>query len=96
MSREKINRISGITPIIMSLLAISIVLIVVTTGWELHLKDEGTAAHLFQLLIVAQVPFIVTFFATADWKRLMAVARFLAFQISGLLLALGSVAYFRL
>ena len=38
MSREKINRISGITPIIMSLLAISIVLIVVTTGWELHCK----------------------------------------------------------
>ena len=96
MRREKINRVSGITPIVMSLLALSIVLIVVTTGWERDLKDEGTAAHLFQLLIVAQVPFIVTFFATADWKRFMAVAWPLAFQIGALLLALGSIAYFKL
>ncbi len=96
MDRQKINRISGLLPIVMSLLALLIVLIVVSTGWERNLKDEGTAAHLFQVLIVAQVPLIVVFLASADWKHFLRAARPLIFQVLTLGLALGSVAFFKL
>ncbi len=96
MNRRKINRISAAVPVVMSLAALLIVLIVVATGWERNLADEGTAAHLFQLLIVAQAPFILVFLLTADWKRFVQVARPLVFQIIGIGIALGSVAFFRL
>lgn len=96
MTRRKINRISAIAPIVMSLLAVLIVLIAVTTGWERNLTDEGAAAHLFQILIVAQLPFILAFLVTADWKRLIQVARPLALQALCIGLAFCSVAYFKL
>jgi hypothetical protein len=96
MNRRKINRISAVIPIFMSLAALLIVLIAVATGWERNLKDEGIAAHIFQLLVVAQAPIILLFLLTADWKRLVRVARPLAFQILGLGIAFGSVAFFKL
>jgi len=96
MTRRMINRISIIVPIVMSVLALLIVLIVVTTSWERNLADEGAAAHIFQLLIVAQLPFITAFLITADWKRLMHVVRPLALQVLSICLAVGSVAYFKL
>jgi hypothetical protein len=97
MNRQKINRISAIAPVILSLLALLDIMIVVTTGWERHLKDEGAAAHIFQLLIVTQAPFVLAFFATANWGgRVMSIARPLAFQILAIGLAFGFVAFFRL
>ena len=87
---------SAIIPVVMSLIALLDVLIVVSTGWERKLTDEGAAAHIFQLLIAAQAPFILTFLVTADWRRLMPVVRPLAFQILTISLAIGSVAIFRL
>jgi hypothetical protein len=96
MNRRKINRIGAIAPVVMSLAALFIVLMVVSTGWERNLPDEGAAAHIFQLLIVTQIPFVLAFLVTADWNRFMQVARSLAFQIISIGIALGSVAYFRL
>jgi len=96
MTRRKINHISAIAPIVMSLLALLMVLIVVATGWERNLTDEGAAAHIFQLLILAQLPFILIFLVTADWKRLVQIARPLALQVLCIDLAVGSVAYFKL
>jgi hypothetical protein len=80
----------------MSLMALLIVAIVVSTGWERNLTDEGAAAHIFQLLIVAQVPFVVAFLVTADWRRIVAVARSLAIQLLAIGTALGSLALFKL
>ena len=96
MDRGRINRISGLVPIVLSLLALGIVAVAVTTGWERGLKDEGVGAHLFQLLIVAQIPFILLFLATADWRRARQVAAPLAGQVAGLMLAFGAVALFHL
>ena len=96
MNRQKINRVSAMTPVGMSLAALLIVLTVVFTGWERNLSDEGAAAHIFQFLIVAQIPFILAFLATADWQRFMQVARPLAIQILSVGIAVGSVAYFKL
>jgi hypothetical protein len=96
MSRQKINRVSAIAPVGTSLVALLIVLSAVSAGWERNLSDEGAAAHIFQLLIVAQIPFVLAFLVTANWKRMMQVARPLALQILSIGIAVGSVAYFRL
>ena len=80
----------------MSLLAFFIVVVVVMTGWQRHDRDEGTAAHLFQLLILLQIPLFGIFLATANWRRLGAIAKPVLFQLAALALAFAPVAYFRL
>lgn len=96
MNRQKINRISGIAPIVLSLTAFGLLIVAVLTGWEKGYADEGAAAHIFQLLIVAEVPFILVFVATAEWKRVVRVAGLLALQAAALVLALAPVALFKL
>lgn len=96
MDRQRLNRIGGVVPILLSLMALGVVAIAVTTGWERGLADEGVGAHLFQLLIVAQVPFILLFLGTANWRSGLKAAAPLAVQATALGLAMGSVALFHL
>ena len=96
MNRETINRATAIAPAFMSVLALAIALTSVTTGWERLMRDEGTAAHLFQFLIALQVPLVLTFLATSDWDRLGKIARTILMQVAALALALSVVAYFKL
>lgn len=96
MKRQKIKRISAMTPIVLSLLAFGLVMVAVRTGWERGYQDEGALAHVFQLLIVAQVPFILSFIATANWKHGRHAAGLLALQTGALVLAFGPVAWFKL
>ena len=96
MNRQNINRITGVAPVVLSLAALLIVLVAVATGWDKGLPDEGAAAHIFQLLIAVQVPIILIFLATADRKRIMRIAGPVAFQAAALIVAIGSVAYFKL
>jgi len=53
---------SAFLPVLMSFAALALVLGVVAVFGVVHEADEGTAAHVFQLLMAAQVP-IVAFFA---------------------------------
>ncbi|HEY1446972.1 MAG TPA: hypothetical protein VGF33_00415 [Caulobacteraceae bacterium] len=96
MTRQRLNRLSGIAPVVMSVMAFLVVMAALATGFEKGEKDEGATAHTFQLLIVAQAPFIMAFLATSDWTRFVRVARYLALQVAGLVLAFAPVAYFRL
>jgi hypothetical protein len=59
---QLIKRPSAFLPVAMSLLALVTVLGTVAIFGVPHDTDEGSAAHIFQLLIVAQLP-IVAFFA---------------------------------
>jgi hypothetical protein len=93
MDRQKLNLVSATVCIVMSLQAFLVVLLVVTTGWDRHLKDEGAAAHIFQLLIAGQLPFVLAFLATADWKT---VVRPVAMEVGALALAFGTVVFFKL
>jgi hypothetical protein len=77
-------------------MAFGVVTVAVLTGWEKGYTDEGSVAHIFQLLIVAEVPFILAFVATAEWKRVAGVAGLIALQAAALALALAPVAYFKL
>jgi hypothetical protein len=64
--RALIERPSAYTPIAMSLIAFAIVVGAVlkdyaTYGSVIHEADEGTAAHLWQLLMAGQAPVLVFF-----------------------------------
>jgi hypothetical protein len=96
MRREIVNRIAANTPSILSLLAFALVLISVATGWGQVPGDEGAAAHIFQLLIVVQLPFTVTYIMTADWRRRGPAMTRIALQVAALVLAFAPVAYFHL
>ena len=57
-----LKRPSAFLPITMSLLALAIVLFHIAMYGTAREPDEGTAAHLWQLLMAGQIP-IIAFFA---------------------------------
>jgi cytochrome bd-type quinol oxidase subunit 2 len=90
MRVEQINRASSKVLIVLSLTALFAVL----SGYaQLPQTDEGTAAHIFQLSIVALVPMIILFLATADWRLPWRSARLLAVPAGALVLAFGALYY---
>jgi len=52
---------SAFLPVAMSMLALCVVVIFVATHGTAPQADEGTAAHLWQLLIAGQIPIILSF-----------------------------------
>jgi hypothetical protein len=90
MRVEQINRASRNVLIVLSLTALFAVL----SGYaQPPQADEGTAAHIFQLSIVALVPMIILFLATADWRLPLRSARLLAVPAGALVLAFGALYY---
>lgn len=92
---------SAFLPLIMSLVALATVLIAVAFGAATPpppgvRPDEGTGAHIFQLLMVAQVPFIL-FFAVR-WLRgsIMPAIQVLALQVTAAVAAIAPVFLLRL
>jgi hypothetical protein len=57
-----IKRPSAFVPVAMSLAALGIVFVHILIAGTARQADEGTAAHLWQLLMAAQIP-IIGFFA---------------------------------
>ena len=64
---ETIKRPSAFVPILMSVAALVVVAVQVARFGAARESDEGAAAHLWQLLMVAQVPVIAVF--AAKWLR---------------------------
>lgn len=90
MRAQQINRVSGKVLIALSLIA----LLAVFSGYfQPPQADEGSAAHIFQLSIVALVPTILLFLATADRKQPWPRAQPLAFSAAILVLAFGALYY---
>lgn len=82
---------SAFLPVAMSLTALAVVMVHVALFGAAREPDEGTAAHLWQLLMAAQAP-IVAFFAV-KWlpqspRRALPV---LALQVGAALLAMSPV-----
>jgi hypothetical protein len=66
MRAQHINRFSGKVLIVLSLIA----LLAVLSGYtQPPHSDEGTAAHTFQLSIVALALLTLLFLGTADWRQ---------------------------
>jgi hypothetical protein len=100
MRGQRINRVSGIVLIVLSVTA----LLTVLSGYRVSFQpfsiyteppqpDEGTGAHIFQLSIAALAPTILLFLATLDWKRPVRSARPLAFSAAAVALAFGALYY---
>ncbi len=96
MTRDRIHRIVGVAPVILSLLALALVAAALIFGWERGMKDEGAVAHTWQLLIAVQAPLIAIFLVTADWRRYRRELAPLAMQAAALAAALAPVAILRL
>ncbi|MGB7435481.1 MAG: hypothetical protein WBQ61_03880 [Candidatus Acidiferrum sp.] len=90
MTGQQIHRLSFKLAILLSFTA----LITVLTGYT-HppMPDEGTAAHIFQLAIVALFPVILVFFLTADWKQPLKSVRPLAIPGVAVVLAFAALFY---
>ena len=95
---HRLNRVSSIVLTVLSLTALAPVIIgvvapVLTGRAQSPEPDEGVAAHIFQLSIVALLPVGLTFLATGDWKQPLRGARQLAFPAAAVVLAFSMVFY---
>jgi cytochrome bd-type quinol oxidase subunit 2 len=88
MTGQQINRVSSKFIIVLSLIAL---LTVLSGYFQPPQRDEGTAAHIFQLSILVLFPAILLFLATADWKRPTRSARRLAFPVVTLVVAFAAL-----
>jgi hypothetical protein len=93
MTAPQINRFTAKIMIVLSVLALLTVLSGYTHPPQPPEPDEGTAAHIFQLSIVAVAFSFFIFLATADWKQPWRTVRPLAFPAAALILALGALYY---
>ena len=90
------KRPSAWLPVAMSLTAFAIVLIHIARFGPAREADEGTSAHLWQILMVAQLP-IIAFFAINWLPRTPGPALLvLALQGAAAMAALAPVFYFGL
>lgn len=89
-SAPLINRLFGYVLILLSTIA----LLAVLSGYSYPLQpDEGVAAHIFQLSILALVPTTLLFLATADGKRAARSLSPLAFSVGTLIIAFCALYY---
>ena len=87
---------SALAPIAMSIAALAVVLGKVLIFGVVHEADEGAAAHVFQLLMAAQVP-VVAYFALKWISRLPGQALcVLALQAGAAIAAFAPVYWFKL
>ena len=88
--KREINNLSGYVILFLSVIA----LLAVVTGYgEPPQQDEGTAAHIFQLSIMALAPTILLFLATADWRQPLRTVRPLLLAALFLVLVFGALYY---
>jgi len=92
---EIFKRPSAFLPIVMSLLAVTVVGIHVASSGTAPQSDEGTAAHLWQLLMAAQIPIVVFFLIR--WARRVprAALPVFAVQIAAATAALAPVYFLK-
>jgi hypothetical protein len=91
-----IKQPSAFLPIAMSLAALALVLGHIAIFGVVHETDEGTPAHLFQLLMAGQVP-IMAYFALKCLPRAPRQAlRVLGLQAAAMIAAFAPVYWFKL
>jgi hypothetical protein len=91
--RERAQQINSVSGKVILFLSVAALLMALSGYAEPPQRDEGVAAHILQLSIVALVPMILLFLATADWTQPLRSARPLAFPAAALVLAFGALYY---
>ena len=91
MSKSIFAKPTALIPLAMSLAALAVVLVHIALFGAVREADEGTAAHLWQILMVAQLP-VMAFFAIKWLPRVPRQAiGVLALQTAGFFAALAPV-----
>ena len=90
------RRPSAFVPVMMSFAALAVVILTLAIVGVVRERDEGAAAHLFQLLISGEAPVLAFFILRWARKDLRAALTILAMQTAALGLALFPVWYFGL
>jgi hypothetical protein len=89
-----IRKPSAFLPVAMSLAAIAVIVIHIAVIGTQRQPDEGTSAHLWQLLMAGQMPIILFFAATALPRNPRQALPVLALQIGAAFAAAFPVFYF--
>ena len=82
---------SAIAPLVISFAALALVLGHAAMFGDVHEADEGTAAHIFQLLMAGQVPIVAFFEAKCLPRAPRQTLLVLALQAGAVLAAIVSV-----
>jgi hypothetical protein len=90
MRTQQINRVSSTVLLALSLTAL---LAVLSGYFQAPHTDEGSSAHVFQVAVVAVIPVIALFLATADWKQRWRSALPLVFPAIALAVAFAALFY---
>jgi len=93
MNSSTIKRPSAFLPVAMSLAALTIVIIHIARFGTAREADEGTSAHLWQILMAGQLPIIAFFAITSLPRRPKEALAVLALQAIAGLAALAPVFY---
>ena len=89
--RGLIGHPSAFAPVVMSLTAFAVVMGYVLINGVVRQADEGAAAHIWQLLVGAQVPVVACFVIKWLPKAPRAASCVLALQFAALLIAAAPV-----
>ena len=87
---------SALLPLAMSLIGLALIVGHVATSGVVRETDEGTAAHLWQLLMAAQVPVVAAFAIRWLPRAPMQALLVLAIQVLAVLANFASLRYFEL
>ena len=87
---------SAILPLAMSLAGLALIFGQGATSGGVRETDEGTAAHLWQLLMAAQLPVVAAFAITWLPRAPMQAMLVLGLQVLAVLANLASLRYFDL
>ena len=92
------NKLSAWLPIAMSGAAIVVLIVafITTHGVIVRQPDEGTAAHLWQLLMGGQLPIIAYFIVRWSWQNTKQGLIVILLQLLAGLMACAPVYYFKL
>jgi len=93
MKIESIRQPAAFLPFAMSLVALGMVLVHAALFGVTRETDEGTAAHIFQLLMIAQAPLIIWFALKSLWRDPRGTLLILALQICAALAAILAAAF---
>ncbi len=91
MNVSPIKQPSALLPVAMSAAALGIVVVHALIYGIVHEADEGAAAHMFQILMVAQLPVVVYFAAKWLPRAPAAALKVLALQAGAGMAAMASV-----
>ena len=90
MTRAQVNRIGMLAPVLCSIGAFGLVVGNMAAGTPPQ-QDEGAAAHIFQLLVLVQLPLGLIFLATVDWAKPLRVLLIVGAQAAALASAFAAL-----